>query len=289
MSELAVSHDGGQVLVSSGSTIVADYRVDTQVAPVDAPKPYFHPLRTLGGVAITGFGPEDHPWHHGLAFAFPRVGEHNLWGGGTYLSPDEGYQVLDDHGAIEHDSWQTVEAEGGVVTIAHRVRWRGRNKSTLMIEERSWSLRRSGDALVIDLATSLENATGASIALATPAQRGRPDGGYGGLFLRLGPDFAAEALFGGEAPVLESGHESRTLVVHGRTAGGEAVTLGLSFLPGSPGAQKWLYRFEPFSAIGWAVAYDDGLELTADASLAFAHRLVLIDGHTHHDVVESLL
>lgn len=289
MVELEATRDAGGVTVELGGTVVAEYRVDAPVEPVNTPKPFFHPLRTPAGVEITGFAPEDHVWHHGLTFAFPRVGDHNLWGGGTYLSPDEGYRVLDDQGSIRHESWNDAGSDVAAVTIAHRVRWHGHGDELLLTEDRSWTVRAEDEAIVIDLATTLTNATGASISLATPAQRGRPDGGYGGLFLRLGPDFAAEALVGGEEPVTGSGHASRTLVVHGRTGVGEPVTLGLSFVPGGAGEQRWLYRFEPFSAIGWAVAYDTGIELPVGGSARFEHRLVLADGHLEPDAVEALL
>ena len=287
MPELEFDRRDDVVSVTLGGVTVAEYHATADIAPVDTPKPYFHPLRTPGGVVITDFGPSDHTWHHGLAFAFPRVGPHNLWGGGTYLSPEEGYQVLPDQGRLQHQAWTAADA----TTIAHEVSWRGHGDEPLITESRQWHLRSEGDALVIDLDTVLANATDEPLPLATPAQRGRPDGGYGGLWLRLGEDFAAEALFDDDnSAITESGAESRTLVVHGVTGEGEKVTLGLSFLPNaSPGTQKWIYRFDPFSAIGWGVAYDEELELPVGGSLAFGHRLAILDGHVDPDAVRALL
>lgn len=289
MAELDVIRDGGRVKVTDGATVVAEYQVDLPIEPANTPKPFFHPLRTPGGVEITGFAPEDHVWHHGLAFAFPRAGGHNLWGGGTYLSPHEGYRDLDNQGSIRHAAWDDVSADADGVSISHDLRWLGHEEQPLLTEHRSWRLHRAADAVVIDLETTLTNASDAAIELATPGQRGRADGGYGGLFLRLGHDFGAESLLDGARPVEASGHASRTLVVHGRTGSGEAVTLGLAFLPGSDGEQRWLYRFEPFSAIGWAVAYDDGFDLPVGGTLHFAHRLALADGHVEPAVMQSLL
>ena len=64
----------------------------------------------------------------------------------------------------------------------------------LLDERRSWSFvvaQLEGiPALLIDFATTLTSATGSDVALQTPAQRGRPDGGYGGLWLRLAEGFA---------------------------------------------------------------------------------------------------
>ena len=279
-------------VVVDGAT-VASYVVVSDVPAVDTPKPFLHPVRTLGGTVITGFAPDDHPWHHGLQFAFPRVGDHNLWGGGTYLGPEGGYQVGDDHGQILHASWDAREASGDTATLAHTLSWLGRNGEVLLHEERSITCahqRGSTEALIIDFVTTLRNATAGNLELATPAQRGRADGGYGGLFLRLAEGFTASGLWGESGKVTASGASSRTLVVHGASADGAPVTLGLSFLPdGSPGCQKWLYRFEEFAAIGWAVAYDDSLELPRGEQMRFAHRLVVCDGHLDPGQVTALL
>lgn len=263
------------------------------IGPVDTPKPHIHPLRTPAGVVVTGFAPEDHTWHHGLQFAMPRVDAHNLWGGGTYFSPEEGYRVVADQGRIEHLGW-AEEFDGASAGVSEALVWRGHDDAALLAEERRWGFRVTeadgAPALVIDFRTALRSATGADVALATPAQRGRPDGGYGGLFLRLGEGFRAEALDGDGVDLTESGGASRTMIVHGVTGDGDRVTLGLAF-GDEPrvGDQRWLHRFDPFSAIGWAVAYVDGLTVPADGELSFEHRLVVADGHLDPAAVRRLL
>jgi hypothetical protein len=284
MSELRIEREGDVVTATSGDVVVAEYNATSTVPAQDTPKPYFHPLRTPRGVTVTGFAPEDHTWHHGLSFAFPRVADHNLWGGGTFLDLERGYIVLDDHGVLQHDRWLPGEASG----FAHHLSWLGHGGDTLIGEDRRWRLGSEQDAIVIDFNTALRNLTEAPLPLETPGQRGRPDGGYGGLWLRLSDDFAAEHLFGDEGNILESGAESDTLIVHGRVASGEAVTLGLSF-GDSPGNRNWVYRFEPFSAIGWGIAYIDGLVIPVDGELAIEHRLVILDGHVDPATVRELL
>jgi len=284
MSELRIDRNDTVARVSLGDVVVAEYSATSDASATDTPKPFMHPLRTPAGVTVTGFAPEDHPWHHGLQFAFPRVGPHNLWGGGTYLGPDRGYVVLEDQGSIRHERWLQSPA----ATIAHEVLWLGHDEERLLSEERSWSFAVTGDALVVDFGTVIRNITDGDLVLETPAQRGRSDGGYGGLFLRLAEDFSAERLVGDDGDIVESGAESNTLVVHGRTKDGDAVTLGLSF-GDAPGNRNWLYRFDPFSAIGWAIAYHDGLALPMGGELAFGHRLVLLDGHVAPEAVRALL
>lgn len=263
------------------------------IEAVNTPKPHIHPLRTPGGVEVTGFAPDDHPWHHGLQFAMPRVDAHNLWGGGTYFSPDEGYRVVEDQGRIEHLAWSDG-GDAGAAEVDETLRWVGHGGEPLLEEHRRWTFAiaevAAVPALVIDFATTLRSATGADVSLQTPAQRGRPDGGYGGLFLRLGEGFGAIDLDGDGVDLSVSGGSSRTMVVHGVTGSGEQVTLGLAFgdQP-QQGTRHWLHRFEPFSAIGWAAAYVDALTVPADGSLSFAHRLLVADGHLSPEAVRAVL
>ncbi|MBN9240974.1 MAG: hypothetical protein BGO97_14775 [Micrococcales bacterium 70-64] len=293
MADATITRTGDTLTVSVGSTVVAEYHATSDVERVNTPKPFLHPLRTLGGTVVTGFAPDDHPWHHGLQFAFPRVGDHNLWGGGTYLSPDEGYRVLDDQGSIRHDTWGVVADDDGTARFEHELTWLGNGGEVLLTEHRAFALSvRHGLGWTLDTTSTLTNATTGPLALATPAQRGRPDGGYGGLFLRLGEDVQADRLIGAHGDIASSGSESRTLVVQAHDAAGQPLTLGLSFVEGAtPGARKWLYRFapEPFSAIGWAGAYDDGFELAPGESLTFGHRLAVMDGVVPAEAVEALL
>lgn len=265
-------------------TEVARYASGSDVDRVDLSKPHFHPLRTRAGVEITGFAPEDHPWHHGLMFAFPRVNGHNLWGGGTFHDLERGYVVVDDHGRMDHVAWEGSSATADSARLVERNDWRGRDDEPLLEEKREWSVQAISvagvDGYRIDLDTRLANHSDATVALATPAGRGRPDGGYGGLFLRLALGFTADALIADDGIVESSGHASRTFVVHGRTADDQLVTLGLAFRDeNGPGVEKWLYRFEEFASIGWAHAYDADLEVAPHSSLRFAHRLVVLDGH----------
>ena len=270
------------VLIEHEGVTVAEYHATSEVPAGDTPKPYLHPLRTPSGVVVTGFAPEDHTWHHGLGFAFPRVDDHNLWGGGTYLGPEQGYVVLADQGSIRHERWLPTDG------IVHELTWLGHGGEELLREERTVDVRVEGPAVVIDHESVLHNLLDHEVALETPAQRGRPDGGYGGLWLRLAEDFAAERIVGDLGEVTESGAVSDTLVVHGRTAAGEPVTLGLSFRD-APGGRNWIYRFEPFSAIGWGIAYSHGMTIPVDGTLAVRHRLVVLDGHAPVDEVRALL
>ncbi len=286
------THADGELTLRHGEQEVAVFAVGSGIGPIDTPKPHLHPVRTPGGVAITGYAPADHRWHHGLMFAMPRVDDHNLWGGGTYLDPERGYEVLENQGVIAHLGWEQAVA-GRDASVTESLRWYGHDGSQLLEESRTWHVRSTTapTAFVIDLDTTLDSLTGADVRLETPAQNGRPDGGYGGLFLRLEEGFELDALVGDPgSDVQSSGGVSDTLVVHGRTPTGEPVTIGLAFVDGAtPGPRIWLHRFAPFAAIGWAIAYDDGLTVPANESVRVQHRLAVLDGHVEAAEVRSVL
>lgn len=293
MPELSFDRDGEDLRILADDRELVRYAVSGDAIPArDTPKPYLHPLRTLGGVLITDFAPEDHPWHHGLAFAFPRVGEHNLWGGGTYFGPERGYIVVEDQGSIRHDAWDQVDPAAG--RFAHRLTWLGHSGERLIEERRGYTLRlvEAGETRgwMLELDTVLDNVTDADLPLETPAQRGRDDGGYGGWFLRCAEGFQAVELSSDGVPVESSGATGDTFVIAGRTASGEDVTIGMAYGPGdSPGTRSWLYRFEPFPLAGFAVAYHDGLTIPQGGSLSFSHRIVCFDGVVAQGAVREAL
>lgn len=282
----------GSLTLRHADREVAVLAVGSGIDAIDTPKPHLHPLRTPSGVAITGYAPADHPWHHGLMFAMPRVDDHNLWGGGTYLDPARGYVVIENQGVIRHLGWPSV-TEGSSAEVTELVRWDGHDGTDLLSEHRTWRFLATTHpcAHVIDLDTRIESLTGADVQLETPAQNGRPDGGYGGLFLRLEEGFVLDALAGEPGTEVQtSGGISDTLVVHGRTPRDEPVTIGLAYLDGpTPGPRTWLHRFEPFAAIGWAIAYDDALVVPAHAPVVVQHRLAICDGHQDPELVRQVL
>lgn len=222
------------------------------------------------------------------------MGAHNLWGGGTYFGPERGYVVVEDQGSIRHRRWISTAADGAAGAFAHELEWLGHEGEPLLRERRGFTVELHEDVAhpgwALQLDTVLTNIADAALPLETPAQRGRADGGYGGLFLRFGEEFAARQLLGDGEPVTASGAEADNFVIQGATAAGEEVTVGMHYGPGiSPGGRKWLYRFEPFSLAGFAVAYDEGLSIPAGGELAFSHRLAFFDGIVPEEAVHAAL
>jgi len=89
-------------------SVLFEYVFAPELAPVLSPRPYFHPVRTLGGVVITDHQPSDHRWHLGITYSWPVVNGLNFWGGPTFVR-GQGYQQLDNNGQTRHLDWNGRE------------------------------------------------------------------------------------------------------------------------------------------------------------------------------------
>jgi len=168
-----------------GDVDVAEYVTEPDIDPRYGPRPYLHPVRTLGGVPVTEVLPEDHRWHLGVSVAMQDVNGVNLWGGRTYVR-DQGYTWLDDHGRIIHGEWLAQAPDG----FTERLRWQGPHGETLLTETRSVAAR--AVPLGWELCFSYALSAAAEVTLGSPATNGRPGGaGYGGFFWRAGPGACA--------------------------------------------------------------------------------------------------
>jgi hypothetical protein len=165
-----------------GGIAVAEYQFRPDVDPRHGPRPFLHPVRTLGGVPVTDALPEDHRWHLGVSVAMQDVDGFNLWGGRTYVR-DQGYTWLDDHGRIEHAEWLPAVVGG----FAERLRWLGPAGEVLLTETRTVRARPATLGWELDFSYALSTVD-RDVTLGSPATNGRPGGaGYGGFFWRSAP------------------------------------------------------------------------------------------------------
>ncbi|MET8151451.1 PmoA family protein [Actinoplanes sp. NPDC049668] len=167
--------------IMAGAAVVAEYQAEPDVDPLLGPRPYLHPVRTLGGVPVTDALPEDHRWHLGVSVAMQDADGVNLWGGRTYVR-GQGYTWLEDHGRIEHAAWLPAPAGG----FAERLRWLSPAGEVLLTEVRT--VRAEPAPLGWELSFSYALSADRDVRLGSPATNGRPDGaGYGGFFWRAAP------------------------------------------------------------------------------------------------------
>jgi hypothetical protein len=72
---MSVRDDGASVLASWDGAELFRYVYLPGDPQVESPRPYLHPVRTLGGELVTVYRPEDHPWHKGISWSLPNPGQ----------------------------------------------------------------------------------------------------------------------------------------------------------------------------------------------------------------------
>lgn len=240
-SELGVAWAGTRELRVGGAP-VASYVWRPDLPVTDAPRPYLHPVRTLGGVEVTEFRPADHVHHLGVSLAIADVGAVNFWGGRTFVR-DRGPTWLGDHGRQRHDVFE--ELEDG---FREALTWLGPDGAAIAREERTVLARSVGDAWALDFAFTLT--VREPLEIRSSACKGRPGAGYGGFFWRAPGDAVNPAVFTGEAEGEQDVHGSRSpwlaLV---------SDAWSLVFIQAGP-VDPWFVRVSDYPGVGPALAWD---------------------------------
>ncbi|MFG1866616.1 DUF6807 domain-containing protein [Micromonospora arborensis] len=256
-------------------TEVARYVVDPALDARHGPRPYLHPVRTLGGTVVTDALPADHVWHLGASLAVQDVNGSNLWGGRTYLR-DVGYTWRDDHGRIAHTGWSERSAE----RLAHRLEWRDPHAAVLLTEDRRLTaVPLTGDvsAWRLDVDYTLRAPDGQDVRLGSPATNGRPDGaGYGGFFWRAvtaEPASVFSASATGEEAV--NGSAEPWVALAGTGPDGRAYTLVFG---GLGDGDRWFTRTAMYPGVGVAFAFERPVTIAAGAERRGRHTVVVADG-----------
>jgi hypothetical protein len=287
MAAAELEQQADRLVARAGDRVLFEYVFKPDLPPVLSPRPYFHPVRTLGGVVITDHQPADHRWHLGISYAWPVVGGLNFWGGPTFVR-GEGYQQLDNNGQTRHLDWNGREEHlewldpKGVRIAAER---RTLGVPEVATDASSWSLA---------LETEIENCGPRVLRFGSPTTEGRPMAGYAGLSWR-GPEalrWAAVLLEGHNKPQglpqpvpvpedrwdaaaqEEMGSRARWLAL----AGGGA-TVAILEHPDNPGVpNRWFVRTDVYPLVTSGPVFDRYLELEPGSSFHLRHRLLVADG-----------
>jgi hypothetical protein len=255
-----------------GGTEVARYVVDPALDARHGPRPYLHPVRTLGGTVVTDALPADHVWHLGASLAVQDVDGTNLWGGRTYVR-DVGYTWRDDHGRIAHTGWTRRSAD----LLDHRLQWRDPRGGVLLTERRQLAASAvAPDVWRLDLDSALTAGSEKSVRLGSPATNGRPGGaGYGGFFWRAaaGEPTGFPAAAAGEEAV--NGSAAPWLALVGAGPDGSAYTLVFAGL--GPG-DRWFVRTAMYPGVCVAFAFDSPAEVPAGTTRHGRYQVWVVDG-----------
>jgi hypothetical protein len=246
---LSLAHEHGRALtVSHGGSALLRYVYEPWHPQYESPRPYFHPVRTLDGDLVTAYRPHDHVWHKGIAWSLPVVGEHNFWGGGSYVH-GSGYLDLDDNGAMVHRGFTSVEAGPDRVAVAQELDWITPDGTTCVSEQREFAVTVIDGAWILAFGTAMTNAGEVTLGLGSPTTKGRPDAGYGGLFWRGPREFTGGAVHSpdGDGEELMGTRQPWLAFTGQHDESGRRSTLVFADWPGNPGHPvRWFVRSTQF-------------------------------------------
>ncbi|WP_407710014.1 DUF6807 family protein [Arthrobacter nitrophenolicus] len=240
-------------------TAVADYQDGSHLRAVSSPRPYLHPVRTLGGTAVTDHQPQDHVWHLGVGVALQDVDGVNFWGGRTYTRETGQYIWRPDHGSIavtETPVEETAAVSGSPGRLRERLSWNGPDGAPVLAEDRTWTWAGVGASVwSLSLEFALSPAGSKPVSLGSPGSNGRHEGGYGGFFWRL-PECRDATVWtpagSGEAGV--HGSVTRWLAWAGKFDGGKDATL--VFVAPHDATDPWFVRVDGYPGVGQSLAWD---------------------------------
>jgi hypothetical protein len=279
---LSLRHELGAALhVGHGDVQLFRYVYAALGPQVESPRPYLHPVRTLDGVVVTDLRPGDHPWHRGISWALPVVGDHNFWGGPSYVH-GRGYLHLSNNGAMVHARFDRVQARPDRVHIAHDLDWITEGGDRIVTEHRGLTVTLVTNAAGphawrLGFDTAMTNVGHEPIALGSPTTRGRPAAGYGGLFWRGPRSFTA-----GHAHAVGGSRQDDDLMGtrHDWVAfAAQNTTLVFADAAGNPGHPvQWYVRSAEFPGVAPAPFYDTETVLAPGDTLRLSYTIAVADG-----------
>lgn len=248
-----------RLVVDDEGVAVLEYVFAPTDPPLESPRPYAL-LRTRSGTDATAYRPADHVWHKGLSLALPNVGDHNFWGGPTYVQ-GEGYVQLPNNGAQVHRSFRI---EG--LRVVEELDWIAEDGAPVLAEERTLAVEPVDAATwALSWRSILRNVSGDALAFGSPTTKGRPDAGYAGIFWR-----GTDAFTGGEI-LAEDG-------ARGDAARGEPApwlahvsadrSAGILML--APGHAPWFARSAEYPGLAPAPFFHDETVLAAGDALTLS-------------------
>ncbi|MFY1637022.1 PmoA family protein [Solwaraspora sp. WMMB335] len=281
--DLGADHSVGRgVTVTAGGVELFRYTYRPDTAQLESPKPYLHPVRTLAGDVVTLFRPHDHVWHKGIAWSLPHVGEHNFWGGPTYLR-GVGYRQLANNGSAVHRELTALSVDGARAELAHRLDWTSQAGLPVIDEHRRLAATVADPtSWVLLFETAMRNVSGTPLHIGSPTTKGRDNAGYGGLFWRGPRSFTGGTI---QSPAGSGGDDLRGsraewFAFRGRHDGTDrASTVVMVDDTGNPDhPPQWFARSEMFACLCPAPFFSAELAVAPDATITFRYAVVIAAG-----------
>jgi len=284
MTNLTITHEiDREVVVRDGDVELFHYVYIPDNPQLESPRPYFYPIRTRAGRDTGLYRPHDHVWHKGITWSLPVVNDENFWGGPTYVR-DQGYVQLPNNGTQGHRRFTELSQTADRVVIEHELDWTTESGQAYFSETRRITAQVTGEtSWTLTFSTTLENVSGARIAIGSPTTKGRENAGYGGLFWRGLRSFTDGKLV--TTDTIGSGNDVRGqrhewMAFEGKHDHIDASSLVLmlddSQNPHHP--PQWFARSEEFAALNPAPFFSEEVVIRAGESATFRYGVGIADG-----------
>ncbi|WUJ74661.1 PmoA family protein [Kribbella soli] len=259
---LGWQQQGDIFALGSDSGMLARYEFGRRMPQVHAPRPYLHPVRTLGGHTLTEVSPVDHRHHYGVSLAVPMVNGTSHWGGRTYVR-DRGPTLLTNHGQQRS---REVVADGEKLT--DDITWYDEQGRPQLVERRRLAGELAAGGWRLDWRSVLTARYG-SVQIENPTTAGRAGAAYGGIFWRLPV---------AETTVLSADGEGLD-AAFGSTSPWLAFVQGdVSLLLVQPDdVRRWFLRVDSYVGACPALAWDSPLTLQPNQELRLSLTALLLD------------
>lgn len=255
---------------------------------LESPRPYLHPVRTLGGDLVSLYRPHDHVWHKGVAWSLPNVGTENFWGGTTYRR-GQGYAQLPNDGSMRHRGFDRLDVDPSGVHVAERLDWVTQAGAAWFTERRTLdvAVHAGDDTWSLVFGTSFTNVSDGEVVIGSPTTEGRENAGYGGLFWRGPRSFSGghvhvpdatgdDDLMGVRAPWMSftGRHDD-----HGRSS--TLVFVDDPVNPGHP--TQWFVRSHVYACLCPAPFFSTEVPVAPGETLAYRYAVLVADGDPGRD------
>ena len=291
--KLRANHAVGQsITVSTRDVDLFTYTYQPDTPLLESPKPYLSPIRTLTGDVVSLFRPHDHVWHKGIAWSLPNVGEHNFWGGPTYV-PGHAYVQLENNGSAVHRDLTALSVTDDQAVVAHRLDWHSQAGAPVIEEHRSLTTTIVDDdawALVFD--TTMTNVSGSTLSIGSPTTKGRENAGYGGLFWRGPRSFTGGIV---RSPSGTGGDDLRGTRApwfgfsgqHDQTARWSTIVMvDDTTNPNHP--PQWFVRTAEFACLCPAPFFSEELDVATGSTIRFRYAVVVAAGNHDNEGTAAL-
>jgi predicted dehydrogenase len=269
---------------------VAEYQDGSRIRAVSSPRPYLHPVRTLGGTVVTDHQPLDHVWHLGVGVALQDVDGINFWGGRTYTREAGQYVWRPDHGSISGTVTEQTDARTGGQEgrLQETLSWNGPDGAPVLVEDRTWTWNGAGPAAwQLSLDFALSPAGEHAVSLGSPGSNGRHEGGYGGFFWRL-PECDGAAVWtpGGSGESGVHGSVAPWLAWAGKFGTGTAT---LVFVAAEGSTDPWFVRVDGYPGVGQSLAWDTPVIAEPGSPVKRSITVFVADGTLGTADIEALI